>query len=104
MGEVDEAASLVHMFGALRSIGFMHLGRRAKVRYLQSRGGEIVPRAWEASAAQLDAFWQVHLILDTAQFERGETPLRGVLDDGVPIPFGAAESGNGNGQFVIGLG
>ena len=55
-----------------------------------------MPGALKADAAKLCAFRQVHLILDTAQLECGETPLRGVLDNRVPIPFRAAESRNGN--------
>jgi hypothetical protein len=43
-------------------------------------------------------FGKIHLVQDAAQFQRRETPLRGIFYDRVPIPFGASEGGDGNGQ------
>jgi len=51
-------------------------------------GGREIAQRLAASAAELRALRQVHLVLDAAQLRRGETPLRRILDDRVPVPLG----------------
>ena len=66
MGESDESAGLVHMPGSFGRIRFVHLGGSAKIGNGETRGREIPQRALQASAAELGAFRQIHLILDAA--------------------------------------
>ena len=97
MSQINEPARFVHVFGSFRWVGFVHLGRSAKVGNGKTGGREIAQRAWQARAAELRALWQVHLILDPTQLQRGEAPLRSILDDCVPVPLGAAQGRDGDG-------
>ena len=93
--EIDKAASLVHMLRALGRIGLVHLSGSAEVGNLETGGRKILQRSFQPSAAELGHFGQIHLILDAAQLERSEAPLRRILDDRVPVPLGAAECRDG---------
>ncbi len=74
MRQIDEAASLVHVFRTFRRIGLMHLRGRAEVGDTEARGGQILQGSFQSSAAELGAFREVHLILNAAQLERCEPP------------------------------
>ena len=63
MGEVDEAASLVHVLSPFVRIWFMHLGGSAKIGNGKTGGREIAQGALQTGAAELGALRQVHLVL-----------------------------------------
>lgn len=95
VSEIDEAPCFVEVSGASGRIGFVHLGRRTQDADPEVHRRKILQSAFEASAAELGAFGQVHLIENAAQFKRGKPPRRCVPDYGVPIPPGAAQGGDG---------
>src|SRR5690348_8052190 len=89
--EIDESACLVEAGRALGGLGLVHVRGGAEIRYTQLVAGDLTERVVQSSGSELRAFGEVHLLLETAQLDRGKAVRRREVEYMRPLPVWTSE-------------
>src|SRR5512135_1454085 len=91
--EIYEALRFVQLLAALGRVRHVQVRRCAQVRNPQTLSCKVGKARLDTPGAELRALREVHLALQAPQFDRCKSPLSSMVEDCLPIPFGASERG-----------